>query len=106
MLTRTGIDTLSRRGFLTGLFADPARVTSMADDHFLPLVVRAAGGKISALPDRFKLQWSLGSDPFALLKQGVVAFHPTKLRHDRKSRTLELAVRNYYRKIRGRSLLQ
>ena len=106
VLTRSGIEGLKRKRLLDSHWANAASFTTIADDHLVTLLIRAAGLRILDLPSsRFYIVWRSEKNLLALHKTDVKVFHPTKVRPEVKDRNVELRIRNFYRKLRGREPL-
>jgi len=107
LLTSSLIQAMRRRGMLQGVFRDAVdRGITIADDHLLPLLCRMCGLTIETTKPITYCHWTITCDPRGLEKKGYKLFHPTKLRPNNCDRASELAIRNYFRRIRGEEELE
>lgn len=105
MLTASGIEGLRRGGFLEAKFRDIVdRGISLADDHLIPIFIRACGLGIKDTRPHTQCTWFAVGDPYGLEETEVKVFHPAKLVPPLRcpQRKDELKVRNYFREKRGR----
>lgn len=105
VLTEALIRALSGRGMFSNLFKNVRKYTSIADDHLLPIFTRMCGLGIRNIKSIARCEWKASRDPRGLENEGVVLFHPTKIKPGNKSMTTEVQVRNYFRAIRGQGPL-
>lgn len=107
VMTRSLLDVMASRGMFRAPFAVAKCFTQIADDHLIPLFCRMCNLEIVPYSKKFYIRWQLDDRPFDFIKRGIVAFHPTKIRPDRKDfRAVEINVRNHFRRLRGRELLR
>jgi len=108
LLTQAMITNMKRAGYFKAPLRFPKEFTTMADDHFIVLVCRCLGLDIVHGGDPFCCEWKAIRDPRGAEKEGIKVFHPIKMGNafDHYNRQLELEMRNYFRKIRGRGELK
>jgi len=104
--TRAFINKMNKFGMFKPPYSQAKVFTSLADDHLILLYMRMCGLRPRSYGPDFSINWDLIGDPFTLIKDGVKAFHPTKIRACSRDKGPEYEVRNYYRNLRGRKPLK
>lgn len=108
VITRAMIEAMRDRGYFPLVRAGhPRSWTRMPEDHFMALLCRYCGLEIKPLGSQFQIVCNLGGNPLAMEKvEGLLAFHPTKVRAECKDPSIEYRVRNHYRQLRGQPPLK
>jgi len=94
LLTAKFLEGMQKSGYLD---RDWTSVTSLTDDHVLPLLCRYLGLGIEQVGPRALLSWKLRSAVTDLANRDIIVFHPMP----KSSPSGELLCRNHFRKLRG-----
>ncbi len=106
LVTRILIDAMKSRGFFSDARKDPSGFTSIADDHWLPLVTRVCGLSIGDMSGSICCRWRSTEDPRGMEGKGIYVYHPTKIRPGQDGERADIDVRNYFRRLRGQAPLE
>jgi len=96
------LEVMARKGMLAEPYKTASTVTSIPDDHLVPMLCRMCGLRIVEGGRGMCVHWRASTDPRGLEDKGIFWFHPTKLRPEAPQREGELAIRSYFRGKRGR----
>jgi len=100
-LTSSLLQNMATRKMFRPPYTVASSYTSIADDHLLPIFVRMCNKEVVDVSDFARCFWKAREDPRGLEEKGYKVFHPTKLNPHNKSRSTEVEMRNYFRKLRG-----
>jgi hypothetical protein len=104
-LTAELLHRMEARGMFSPPFSCIKQYMPLADDHFLPILVRMCELDIVNVSEFAKCSWRAEREPMGLEREGIRVFHPTKLIPRSLGREADVRVRNYYRKLRKEEAL-
>ena len=105
LLTCNLIQVMKQRGHFQPPFTEVKKHITIADDHLLPLFTRMCGMDIIDSSSVTDCRWNASRDPRGVEKTRICVFHPIKLKPGNEESKTEKEIRNYFRGLRGQTLL-